>query len=342
MKTFTGRWIVAASLLLASGLQASAQELPADLVDKAKAEDSTLSYYFILGAEANRPLYDSFKAAYPAAEFEVTGGDPLGLIEKVINEATSGQPVADILQGGPMEDGILNVQRQLGMDYRPANEAKVPDNLKFQGSYVVPDYFTFHIAYNSDLVSAEEAPKTLAELADPKWKGKFGIDVEQIDWFAGQLALLGEEEGIALMKKLAANEPVVFAGAQGYEQLAAGGLPVIVNTFSAVLVSYIDAGAPIAIAKSPVVIAQPDIYIGLKQSDNPETVKLFFEFLFTEEAQKILSQGVYKNPVLPGVPQPPHLEDALADDVERFFVTSENWGNFDERIKLFQSLFVQG
>lgn len=340
MMTNTSRTLLAGTLALA-GTLTQAQPYDPTLIEAAQAEDGTISYYFILGAEANRPLYDAFSERFDFIDFEVTGGDPLSLVEKILNENASGQPIADILQGGPMEDGIINVQNDIGGFARPAAEADVPDEFKFPGEYIVPDYFTFHIAYNTNLVSAEDAPLTLEELTEPEWAGRFGIDLEQIDWFAGMLAYYGEERGIEIFEALAANDPILFAGAQGYEQMSAGGLPVVANTFSAVTVDYIERGAPLGIAVSPFVIAQPDLYIGIADSENPASTALFFEFLFTPEAQEILSQQVYKNPVVPGVPQPPHLEEALAPEIEKFFVTSQNWGDFEERIDLFQSLFVQ-
>ena len=332
--------LLASATILSVGIARAEIGTP-ELVEEARNGDGTIDYYFILGAEANRPLYDAFSAHFDFLDFQVTGGDPLSLVEKILNEGASGQPVADILQGGPMEDGIINVRNNLGATVQPAAASEVPDTFKFPGDYIVPDYFTFHIAYNTNLVDEDEVPLTLEDLTEPEWNGRFGIDLEQIDWFAGMLAYYGEERGIEIMEGLAANDPILFAGAQGYEQMAAGGLPVVVNTFSAVLVDYIERGAPIEIAVSPFVIAQPDLYIKLEQASNPAAVKLFFEFLFTPEAQEILAQEVYKNPVLPGVDQPPHLEEALAPDVEKFFVTSQNWGDFDERIALFQSLFVE-
>lgn len=334
--------LIIGSLALATSFApASAEIYDPDLVEAARSESGTITYYFISGAEANRPLFDAFSAEFDFLDFEVAGGDPLSLIEKVLNENALGRPIADILQGGPMEDAIINTQNGLGGLTRPSGEQDVPEEFKFPGDYIVPDYFSFHIAYNTNLVEADAAPLTLEDLTTPEWTGRFGIDVQQMDWFAGMLAYYGEERGIEIFEALAANEPMLVAGAQGYEQMAAGALPVIANASSSRLVDYIDRGAPIEISVSPFVIAQPDIYIGIEQSENPASVALFFEFLFTPEAQEILSQQVYKNPVLPGVEQPPHLEAVLAPEVEKFFVTSQNFGDFDERTELFQSLFVQ-
>jgi iron(III) transport system substrate-binding protein len=47
-------------------------------------------------------------------------------------------------------------------------------------------------AYNTQAVKKEDLPKTWEDLANPKWKGKLGIEQEDSDWLAGQFAELGE------------------------------------------------------------------------------------------------------------------------------------------------------
>lgn len=314
----------------------------AELAAAAKEEEGALNYYFILGEEANRDLFDAFKARYPFVEIEVTSGDPLQLIERVVSESRSGQPVADIIQGGPLEERIINGENDLGMTYRPEGESEAAEDLRFdKGDYVVSDFFTFPMTYNTNVLEPDELPASLEELTEPEWRGRFGVDVEQIDWFAGELAYYGEEEGLALMEELAANDPVVFAGAEGYEQVAAGALPLAVNLFSAAVAPYFEQDAPIAFAEVDHIIAQPDIYIGLEDGPHPNTTRLFFEFLFTPEAQEILAEGSYKNPVLESVEPYEALQEVCTADCELFFETSENFGDFDTRVEQFQELFVR-
>jgi len=310
-----------------------------ELSAAAEAEGGQLNYYFIGGEASNHELFEAFKAQYPFVDFQVSGGDPFALIERVLTENRAGGQVADILQGGPLEDKILSVDNTgITRAVRPAGEASVPEELRFpDANFIVPDYFTFHLAYNTNEVEEADVPTSLEELTQPEWRGRFGIDLEQIDWFAGELAYYGEEEGMALMQALAANEPVAFNGAEGQEQLAAGVLPVIVNFGSSGLARYIDEGAPIDYAQLDHIIAQPDIYIPIEGSPNPATTELFFEWMFTEPAQEVLSEGAFKNPVLEGV-EPP-LQDVCPEGCELFWETTENFGDYDQRVAQFQELF---
>ena len=307
----------------------------------ARDEEGAIQYYFILGEEANRDLFNAFKKRYPFIEFEVSGGDPFQLLEKVLSENKTGNVVADIIQGGPLEDRVLNTDNNYGMEFDPAGEAQANEAFQLDSNVIVSDYFTFHTVYNTNVVKEADAPTSLEDLTKPEWRGKFGIDLEQIDWFAGELGHYGQEEGMDLMRRLGENEPVLFSGAEGYEQVAAGSLPVAVNLFSAAVVPYFEKEAPIAFAKMDHIVAQPDVYIGLKDTQVPNKVKLFFAYLFTEEAQEILSQNSFKNPTLEGVPQPPNLEGICDNPCELFVETSEVFGGFDERVAQFRSVFTE-
>lgn len=317
----------------------------ADLAAAAEAEDGSLEYAFVLGEEYLGPLVNAFRDRYPFAEVNITTGGTLQLIERVLTETETGNPGLDMVQGGPLEDSVLCNDEELCYEFVPAGVENVPEELRFEGSpFVVPAYFTFHIAYNTDVVSEEDIPTSLADFADPKWEGRFGVDLEVIDWFAAELAYYGEEEGLALFESIAANNPVIYSGAQGYEQLAAGSLAASINAYSLLLPEYINAGAPIAVAQTDHMIALPDEFIGINTTDNPALLELWMEWLFTEEAQNIQPQSLGKTPVLPGIEVPEALQqlsDSCTGDCELFFGTSENFGDFDLRVEQFQELFSE-
>lgn len=313
----------------------------AELEEAAREESGELHWYYILGEEAIRPLIDAFEARYPFIDIQVTGGPGLNLVERILSENETGEPVADVIQGGPLEDSILCNQEDLCFDYRPAGEANVPEDRLFDdGPFVVPAYFTFHIVYNPDVV--DTPPTSLEELTSDEWAGEFGVDAEQIDWFAGEIAYFGEDEGMGVMEDLAANDPVVYTGTQGYEQMASGALPAAVNMYSILLPEYIEGGAPMVLAESDHVIAQPDEFIGINSTDSPNTLRLFFEWLFTEEAQAIFPEHLGKTPMLEGIEVPDVLANACTGECELFFETSDNFGDFDQRVEQFQSFFVTG
>ena len=57
------------------------------------------------------------------------------------------------------------------------------------------------IGYNTRLVKRNEVPQFDEDLLNPKWKGKIGMDHSKPEWFAWKLKRMGEEKGLAYMKK---------------------------------------------------------------------------------------------------------------------------------------------
>src|SRR5207245_5431566 len=50
-------------------------------------------------------------------------------------------------------------------------------------------------AYNTSIVSKEDLPKSYAELANTKWKGRLGVEASDGEWYCGVRRKVGEERG---------------------------------------------------------------------------------------------------------------------------------------------------
>jgi iron(III) transport system substrate-binding protein len=310
----------------------------------ARAEGGTLNYYFSAPASSSEPIFNAFKAKYPFVEIKYTSGGTLELIERVLNETATGRPTADIVQGGPLEDKIFNNDNDLGMDYQTTGKSKVPENMQFNDcNCAVPDFFTFHLIYNTSMLQPDQVPQTLEELTKPEWKGRFGFNLDQLDWFAAELAFRGEEKALELMEALAANAPVVFSGSEGLDMMIAGAFPVMVPmTASGRTARLIEEGAPIAIANmdGDTVLAQPDMYFALKNAPHPNTAKLYLEFIMSEEWQVKLGSELRKTPVHEGAPVHPAAAEVLKGK-SLFFETTQNFGDYDTRVKQHQDIFLR-
>jgi len=85
-------------------------------------------------------------------------------------------PQADVWFGAPEEIFARAGREGLLEPYRPTWASDVPPEARdehdlWYGTYLTPEV----IAYNSDAVSAADAPKDWDDLVDPKWKGKIII-----------------------------------------------------------------------------------------------------------------------------------------------------------------------
>src|ERR687887_1179913 len=70
----------------------------------------------------------------------------------------------------------------------------------------------FGIVYNTTLVKEQELPDTLADFADPKWKGRFVLwdNGNPFDFIAQKY---GKERALKLARKLKANKPILSRSA---------------------------------------------------------------------------------------------------------------------------------
>jgi len=55
------------------------------------------------------------------------------------------------------------------------------------------------------LVKKEELPKSYEDFLDPKWKGRLGIEAEDVDWFAMVIKEIGEDKGLTLFRAIVAR-----------------------------------------------------------------------------------------------------------------------------------------
>ena len=116
----------------------------------------------------------------------------------------------------------------------PHLDALMPQALRPHGHWVGTRINMFVQSYNTTLVKKEELPKSYAELAHPRWKGRLGIEAEDEDWFAMIVKELGEEPGLAALPRHRARErPVVRKGHTLLAGLVASGeIPLALTTYS--------------------------------------------------------------------------------------------------------------
>jgi iron(III) transport system substrate-binding protein len=104
---------------------------------------------------------------------------------------------------------------------------------ELQGGKLLAWYNILHpIGYNTNLVSAADAPKTWNDLLDPKWQGKIIVEPR-----AKSFQYLGATEGqatlVAYMKRLKAQHPIyVNGGSTVAQQLSAGVAPIAVGMYA--------------------------------------------------------------------------------------------------------------
>ncbi|MEE9550987.1 MAG: extracellular solute-binding protein, partial [Candidatus Binatia bacterium] len=171
---------------------------------------------------------------------------------------------------------------------------------------------THVIAYNTAMVPKEARPKTLKDLLDPRWKNKLVMDTTDERWFTQTLDKMGEERGLAYMKKLAAQKPQFRRGhTMMLQLLAAGEFPVNVIAYGYQVEYMKKQGAPLDWAADEPVTSTGGVISLAKHAPHPEAAKLFIDFAMSKVAQEEITKfnRVATRTDVP--PDPPHLVEGL-------------------------------
>ncbi|MEZ5817106.1 MAG: extracellular solute-binding protein [Hyphomicrobiaceae bacterium] len=146
------------------------------------------------------------------------------------------------------------------------------------------------IAYNTKLVDPAGAPKSFADLLDPKWSGKM---VKAHPGYSGTIMTathqMARDLGWEYFERLAKQKILqVQSAADPPKKLALGERAIMVDGGDYVAQVQIDKGAPLAIvypSEGTPLITGPSAV--MKKAPNPNAAKLFHLWGFSPEGQEI-------------------------------------------------------
>jgi len=237
--------------------------------------------------EAIRKGWNKLFPEVKLTEVEASSGT---ILERALVEGRASRVKADVYGGAAGDQAALAAEK-LTEVYEPANAEFVDPNYRFKGKpYIATGYLSFHVAYNTKMVSASEMPKDWQGFLDPKWKGKLAIDQEGFEWFCGIVTHMGEEKGMNFMRRLAQQNPKLIRGAtHRTELLIAGSFPVALDLYGHRVKAFMEKGSPIrGLVPHPVPMpAVVDMASVMKGAPHPNAGRLMLEFFLMPEGQEV-------------------------------------------------------
>ena len=87
-----------------------------------------------------------------------------------------------------------------------------------------PYYWSdFGITYNTNLIAADQAPKSWEDLCKPQYRGQVSFDGPNIRFLVGIYTMMGEEKTKAWLQCIGRNKPLIqFGMPQRFELMLAG------------------------------------------------------------------------------------------------------------------------
>jgi len=328
--------IAAAVLLLACAGPAQGQADLNSLAAAAKQEKEVV-WYTTTSAGDNQAIVAGFSKKYPFLKVQVLRSTGEKLRQRILTEAAAGQFYSDAASVSSMEMGLLK-SKSLLQPYDPPEAASYPAATKDKEKYFTAIYArNFVMAYNTAMVADKDRPKDWPDLLDPKWKGKFGIDEEEFEWYGTLVDYWGREKAGKFMKALAAQQPTLRRGHSLLAQLLAAGEFPIAVVFPFEIEQLKRRGAPVEWANTSDPIVTSINVIGLStRAPHPNASKLLINYILSEEGQTII-KNVSRVPIRPGVK--PNVAKLDQSTLKIHYVPADMFRKIADYEKEFRDLF---
>ncbi|HEY5895972.1 MAG TPA: extracellular solute-binding protein [Burkholderiales bacterium] len=257
------------------------------------AESELLLYTSLVPEDLTR-LAEAFERRH-GVKLKTWRANSEKVLQRAVAEARAGRFEVDVVEtNGPQLEALYR-EDALQPLRSPHLKDLMTQALRPHGHWVGTRINMFVQSYNTNLVKKEELPKSWAELADPRWKGRLGIEAEDEDWFAMVIKGLGEENGLRLFRDIArANGLSVRRGHTLLAGLVASGeIPLALTTYSHGTEKMKQKGAPVEwFAIAPAIGRANGVGI-VRKPPHPRAAALFVDFLLSPEGQVILQKGGY-------------------------------------------------
>ena len=214
------------------------------------------------------------------------------VLQRAVQEARSGRHTVDVVETNGPEMEALSREQILHAVKSPHHANLISAALRPHGQWVGTRLNVFALAYNTSKVKKDELPKSYADLANPRWKGRLGIEADDQDWLAGVLAQMGEQKGIQVFRDVVKTNGISVR--RGHTLLtnlvASGEVPLALTVYNYKAEQLKNQGAPIdwfVIGKAP---ARANGVGVAARAPHPHAAVLFYDFEIGEEGQRILAK----------------------------------------------------
>jgi iron(III) transport system substrate-binding protein len=290
-----GTAATAALTLFAQPLRAAppaTEAITPALLEAAKKEGK-VAFYTAMDLAFAEKLGKTFEQAFPGIAVRVERSGAERIFTRIGQEYSSNIRAVDVVNTSDLSHCVVWKRDGWLAPYLPEEVAQNydPQFYDADGLYVTTRILVSPIAYNTSLVKKDDAPKSFADLLDPKWKGKickahpaysgtimnstFQI-ARDLGWeYLEKLAkqnVLQVQSATDTPKKISLGERAIMADGAGYLVIRnkEAGQPVEIV--------YPDEGTPLATSPSAVFKAAP----------NPNAARLFQSWMHGREGQQLL------------------------------------------------------
>jgi iron(III) transport system substrate-binding protein len=280
--------------------------------------DRTVTVYVSTDRVFSEPVlreYERRSGAKVNAVYDTEETKSTGLANRLLAE--KGRPQADVFWSNEPVRTLVLKSREVLAPYRSPSAEGIPSVL------IDPDgYWTGFsarmrvIAYNTETVKAEEAPKSIFDLAESKWKGqvamadpRFGSTSFHV---AALYALAGDEKMDDFFRRLRANGVRIVDGNSVVRDLVARGDVKVGLTDTDDVNVAIENGQPVGMVlpdrEGLGVPVMPNMVSLIANAPHPEEARKLIDYLLSADVERQLAQSeAVQIPLHAGVAGPKNI-----------------------------------
>ena len=261
------------------------------LIEAAKKE-SKVVWYTSIDLKLSERIGKAFEERYPGIQCKVERSGAERLLQRITQEYTANVHAVDVVNSSDASLLVYWKDQDMLAPYVPEDVAKFypAERKDVDGTYAGFRIFLCIIAYNTNLVKKEEAPKSFADLLDPKWKGKI---VKAHPGYSGTILTAtyqcSRDLGWSYFEKLAEQDILqVQSAADPPKKIALGERAIMADGVEYIIFADKESGQPVepvyASEGTPLIIGPNGVF---KAAPNPNAARLFQSFCFTPECQQL-------------------------------------------------------
>jgi iron(III) transport system substrate-binding protein len=327
------------SLLAVLSLAPIAGAQDAKLIESAKKESGAIVAYGSLESNTVEPIIEAFKKN-TGLTVEYWRASATKVMDRALAEQRAGKSVFDVMVNN---SGAIHVMKKNGLFAKYVS----PAAKAFSKEVIDPDLGPVYrntpigIVYHKELVPPADAPRSLEDLLNAKYRGKFVMpDPTQhtttLQWLASLYKIMGKEKADKFIRDLGASKPLLVESfAPSAERVSTGETPIAISLIR-YTVTYGEKGAPVDYVRLGKMLSTGQYLALSNKAPRPNGGKAFIDFFLGDESMRILAKmgefvnrkGIY--PPLPG-----------ADKIHAVEMDDFDAKEFKEKAQEFQKLFLK-
>jgi iron(III) transport system substrate-binding protein len=266
-----------------------AAEREAALIKEARNE-KTVIWYAPMNREDLRQFTAGFEAEYPFLQVEILTGGPQSLLNRILTERRAGKDNFDTLN---IRSSALYTLKKAGAiaRYESPQRRGLRSGFYDKEGYINGLWASLMVyLFNNKQISRAQAPKSIDDLLQAKWKGKMGMDQDADDYIAALLDYYGDEKGKQMARALGAQQLNIRKGRTLVSQLvAAGEFPIQIDAHHHEAVALRQAGAPVDyVFPEPFIpVKSVSAFVMSSHSPHPHVAALLVDFMLSKKGQEI-------------------------------------------------------